>query len=185
MRYHHDSFIALLVLAFLLSTGCANQQHRVSTNTPIPIPSTNGLDGDEEQEILSYHNEARASVSVPPLSWSRQLAQQAATRGVTLAAQGCTLQNNQDSNYGENLFMGSLDEDHQVVIDAAESWESEKQDYSGQPLSKTNQSVAKHYTQMVWRNTTELGCAKVSCGHKLIVVCHYAPSGNHIGEKPY
>lgn len=184
MRYHHDYFI-VLVSTFLLSAGCATQQpSKVSANPPIvSIPGINGLDGDEEQTILSYHNEARASVNVPPLNWSRTLSKHAATWAATLANKGCSLRYSQDSIYGENLFIGSSD---QAVIDAVESWENEKSDYSGQPLNKSVWSVAGHYTQMVWRNSTELGCAKVvACDDKLIVICNYAPSGNHIGEKPY
>jgi pathogenesis-related protein 1 len=179
MRYCHF----LLCLTLLFSAGCANQQQTQATDPP--VPSTNGLDGNEEQAILSYHNEVRSSVNVPPLSWSKELSKQAATWGATLATKGCKLQHNQDSKYGENLFMTSPDRDHDAVIDAAESWESEKENYSGQPLTKANVSAVGHYTQMVWSITSAVGCAKVACNNKLIVVCNYSPRGNQLGAKPY
>ena len=187
MRYCHD-YCILLVAIFLLNAGCATQQpSKVSVNPPIvSIAGINGLDGDEEQAILSYHNEIRASVNVPPLSWSKTLSMHAATRGATLAAQGCSLQQNQDSTVGENLFMTSPDTDHQAVIDAVESWASEKESYSGQPLTKANISAVGHYTQMVWSISSTLGCAKVACNNQLIVICNYSPRGNQLlGAKSY
>ena len=184
--------IPLLFLTVLLSVSCAQQSEntRVVSKTPavvvMPV-GINGLDGDEEQSVLSYHNQVRASVKVPPLSWSNELAQYAAKRAATLASQGCTLQHSKDLSYGENLFMhsSSQDDKHQAVIDAASSWESEKVNYSGETLHKANWSQAGHYTQMVWRNTSQLGCAKVACSDQLIVVCNYNPAGNKLGKKPY
>lgn len=179
----------LLVSIFLLSAGCANQQNAPKP-TAVTAPKvvsigTNGLDGDEEQAILSYHNEVRASVNVPPLHWSRQLAQHSADWIAKLATQGCELRHSRDSNYGENLFMGSSDQNHEAVIEAAKAWESEKINYSGEALSKANWSQAGHYTQMVWRTSTELGCAKMACGGNVIIACNYAPAGNFMGKKPY
>lgn len=176
MRYRHF----LLCLTLLWSAGCANQQQ-----ARISVPSTNGLDGDEEQAMLSYHNEARASVDVAPLIWSEELSKHAATWGATLAAQGCKLQHTKDSKYGENLFMTSSNKNHEAVIEAAESWESERDNYSGQPLSKSNVSSVGHYTQMVWSITSAVGCAKVECNNQFIVICHYSPVGNQLGAKPY
>lgn len=176
MRY------SVWVFSVVLMTACVNQQDvRVSTNTPqIPVALSNGLDGDEEQAILSYHNEVRASVNVPPLIWSKTLAQHAATWGATLAV-SCSLKHSQDSRYGENLFMVSAIRDHEAVIDAAKSWESERDNYVQQPLS----TATAHYTQMVWQENQALGCAKLACNNKFIVICHYAPAGNYQDKKPY
>jgi pathogenesis-related protein 1 len=179
----------LLFLVLLLSAGCAEQQTvrvPVKTVPPVaPVVGSNGLDGNEEQAVLSYHNQVRAAVGVAPLNWSGQLAQHATTWATKLAAQGCAIQHSQDSNYGENIFIESSTQDHTVVVEAAKAWESEKINYSGEPLNKSVRSQAGQYTQMVWRKTTELGCAKATCADGLVVVCNYNPAGNFLGKKPY
>jgi pathogenesis-related protein 1 len=180
----------LVFLVLLLSAGCAEQQTivPVKTATPVaPVVGSNGLDGNEEQAVLSYHNQVRASVGVAPLNWSAQLAQHAANWATKLAAQGCAMGHSEDSNYGENIFMRSSTQDpnHDAVVEAAKAWDSEKINYSGEALNKANWSQSGHYTQMVWRDTSELGCAKVACANDLIVVCNYNPAGNFMGKKPY
>jgi len=46
---------------------------------------------------------------------------------------------------------------------AAKSWETEKKDYRGGVLTESNWHPAGHYTQMVWRDTTALGCGEALC----------------------
>ncbi|NOQ36410.1 MAG: hypothetical protein GQ569_11035 [Methylococcaceae bacterium] len=178
----------------LVTSACSsrgNSYHSIDVIEPSNQPSTQNqsrnnndeTNGNEWQAILNYHNKVRADVNVNPLSWSNQVAEHAQAWAKNLAANGCKMQHSNDSNYGENLFMGTLG--HYNVVDAAKSWESEKRDYSGAALNSSNWSKTGHYTQMVWHNTTQLGCAKVACNNNLIVVCNYDPAGNYMGQKPY
>ena len=45
-----------------------------------------------------------------------------------------------------------------------------------------------HYTQIVWKNTTKVGCGIANSltdrGGEW-VVCRYSPPGNYVGQKPY
>ena len=42
-----------------------------------------------------------------------------------------------------------------------------------------------HYTQVVWRNTREVGCAVARNGSDDFLVCRYWPSGNWMGQVPF
>jgi Cysteine-rich secretory protein family len=77
-------------------------------------------------------------------------------------------------------------------------WVDEKAKYYGEVLTGENFGPFGHYTQMVWRNTKEVGCAAASGrGHPYfagaskpadfmsILVCRYRPPGNDLGQKPY
>jgi hypothetical protein len=70
-------------------------------------------------------------------------------------------------------------------------WVAEKKDYHGQPVpsSKTPEwlTYPSHYTQMVWRDTKEVGCGiERGGGHPfMVLVCRYSPPGNWEGQKPY
>jgi hypothetical protein len=42
-----------------------------------------------------------------------------------------------------------------------------------------------HYTQLMWRDTGRVGCAKSDNGENEVLVCRYAAAGNVIGERPF
>ena len=60
----------------------------------------------------------------------------------------------------------------------------EKNAFQGLP-SATGDNVTGHYTQMVWKGTTEVGCATASGTELTYLVCRYSPPGNIVGQKPY
>ncbi len=85
--------------------------------------------------------------------------------------------------HGENLFMGTAG--YYGVADAVAMWEKEKSAYDGGPIGGSNIGAYGHYTQLVWRSTRRVGCAKVECGGNVIIVCNYDPPGNVLGQRPY
>jgi pathogenesis-related protein 1 len=85
-----------------------------------------------------------------------------------------------DTRFGENLAAGKdLD-----IAQAVQMWASEGKKYTYSPVYDFDMFTG-HYTQVVWRKTTHIGCARVSCGKNVAFVCRYSPAGNRIGSAPY
>lgn len=68
-----------------------------------------------------------------------------------------------------------------------QSWIDEKQwyDYDSDSCSAAPPDSCGHFTQVVWKDTTLLGCAWASGGGSDYLVCNYYPPGNYTGQKPY
>uniref|UniRef100_A0A8R1U3U0 Activation-associated secreted protein-1 n=1 Tax=Onchocerca volvulus TaxID=6282 RepID=A0A8R1U3U0_ONCVO len=77
--------------------------------------------------------------------------------------------------------------------DAGKSWWSELPKlYENNPSNNMTWKVAGqgvlHFTQMAWGKTYKIGCGVATqCdgGRTLIVICHYSPGGNMVGEVIY
>lgn len=148
-----------------------------------PAPADNGVTAAQIDEMVREHNRWRAEVGVPGLTWSTSLAAGAQEWANQLAAQGGGLVHS-SGNYGENLFGGAGKA--WGPTDAVNSWGSEKQLYNGEAINDTNYMQFGHYTQMVWRGTTEVGCgAATTASGSTVWVCRYSPPGNMQGEKPF
>ena len=152
------------------------------------------LDKDK-LSALQVHNDARKEVGVVPLVWSKKLEDQA----LKYAKQIASTNNYKHSNTrdGENLAMFFEYEKHNKVktyiysetplYDASMGWYNEIKDYKYSKI-KRNRIGPKigHYTQMVWKDTKEVGIASaVSKNGKVYVVARYYPAGNYLGEYPY
>lgn len=173
------SLFTLVILTTLLA-GCAS-----STSAP-PAPSASGssrMKSVDQKAILAYHNKVRADVGVGPLRWDDGLATYAQQWADHLATTTCRMKHRQPNIYGENLFQGTAG--HYTAVDAAKGWESEKQIYRGDVITEKNYAPIGHYTQMVWRTTTQVGCGEALCDGTLLVACNYDPPGNYLGQKPY
>ena len=69
------------------------------------------------------------------------------------------------------------------------AWVREKQ-FFRQGVFPDNSTTGRvedvgHYTQLVWRATTAMGCAQASGAGEDILVCRYAEAGNYRGERPF
>ncbi|SMD32134.1 pathogenesis-related protein 1 [Reichenbachiella faecimaris] len=138
---------------------------------------------DKEIELLiERHNYWRSDVGVSDINYSAELANVANKWAIELKTQGCSFKHSQNA-YGENLFKGTVG--YFTVGDAVDSWGAEKQDYDYKKNKCQTDKMCGHYTQIVWKNTTEVGCAKSICDGSVIWVCNYNPPGNFIGQKPY
>lgn len=151
----------------------------------------------DENEMLAAHNRWRSTVGVPPLTYSAALAGSAQIWADHLAQTNqCAMQHSKpDGQYGENLFWASAiiwssgKREVQKVSPkkVVDDWASERTNYSYARNRCAPGKMCGHYTQVVWRSTTTVGCAVAVCGATLdqIWVCQYQPPGNWIGKKPY
>ena len=151
-------------------------------------PIGSRLTAKEMGSLINLHNKARADVGVRPLAWSKNLAMYAQAWADHLASTSCRMEHRPHSGqwmqkHGENLLIGTVG--YHGVVDAVRAWESEKSVYHGEALTSSNWYPSGHYTQMVWKNTSKIGCAKAECRGNVIVVCNYDPPGNVLGQKPY
>ena len=160
------------------------------------IPSSNSTQGIsnssillvqniKSNEILVAHNKYRQEVGVPPLKWSNSLANSAQQWAKQLASTNRFEHSSTDK--GENLWAGTKGRFSPTQM--VNSWGSEKQYFiSNRPFPNTCRGgwqKCGHYTQIIWKNTTEVGCGLARGAKMDYFVCQYNPSGNYQGEKPY
>lgn len=141
--------------------------------------------------MLAAHNQWRSKTGVPDLKWLDDLAASAQKWADQLTKSGCTVKHS-TSKHGENIYWAgaaqgsdgssSMQEiSEQNVVDA---WGNEVKGYDY--TTNSCHGVCGHYTQVVWKSTTEVGCGMAVCSDKAqIWVCQYSPRGNMVGEKPY
>jgi pathogenesis-related protein 1 len=85
--------------------------------------------------------------------------------------------------------MGATTEAQAYPVDNAVSdWAGERR-YFDARTGRCRGGECGHYTQVVWRGTTHVGCASAGCPtdgmNATVWVCNYRPAGNVIGERPY
>jgi pathogenesis-related protein 1 len=142
-----------------------------------PAPRPSNLSA-EASAFVAAHNKVRAQHCAGPLTWSAKLADAAQRWANTLRDRGCKFEHTQNNVYGENLAggtIGALDAGSTVAM-----WYDEQKQYrfgSGGFSMDTG-----HFTQVVWRGTTQLGCGHSQCNGNDIFVCEYDPPGNYEGE---
>lgn len=197
---------SVLATALVLVTACATpsspadsssrpreitraDQHDPPSQTTQP-PSSKPSGDPLAEAFVDAHNRYRAGVSpaanppLPPLRWSDELA-----AGARAWAQRCEFRHS-DTNYGENLGARTDNADPAAVV---ADWAAEAQHYDHRRDRCASGQVCGHYTQVVWRDTTEIGCGVARCnndgpfggGQWFMWVCNYAPAGNWKGERPY
>ena len=139
-----------------------------------------GADKSIQREMLEAHNEVREKLGLPPLHWSAKLAGVAYNWAMTLLLNDAFLHRPRNF-YGENMYeiRGGKIGAREVVA----NWAAEASDYNLR--LNTCRGKCGHYTQIVWRDTREVGCAVARSSFREVWVCNYDPPGNIIGRRPY
>ncbi|MFH1529706.1 MAG: CAP domain-containing protein [Pseudomonadota bacterium] len=156
----------------------------------------NGSESGNMAGMTEAHNEYRQEEHDVTLVWNDEIAAYAQEWAEYLRDNhDCNLQHRAwlgmaEKGYGENLYGASawgmrLNTTPQEVVAA---WWSEVSDYDYASNSCTG--VCGHYTQLMWKGSTHLGCGVAFCDggdgtQSDVWVCNYNPPGNYIGQKPW
>jgi pathogenesis-related protein 1 len=136
---------------------------------------------DDPKVWVNAHNAYRSKHCVPLLTWSAQLAASAQEW-----ANGCKPDPKNPARFahsdvpGENLFSGTAGSYSPEL--ATSVWYGEIKDYNFAAPGFANNTG--HFTQVVWRDSKQVGCGKAQCGDKDYWVCRYSPPGNVQGQFP-
>ena len=115
------------------------------------------------EAMIAAHNQWRSKTGVPDLKWSDDLAASSQQWADQLAGSGCKMKHSTGPN-GENIYWAGAAQrsdgtssmqtiTEQNVVDA---WGDEVKGYDY--ASNSCHGVCGHYTQVVWKSTTEVGC---------------------------
>jgi hypothetical protein len=157
------------------------------TATPAQTANHSYGSGATAARLLAAHNRERARLGIAPLQWDPALAAAAASYGPALARLGRLKHSPRAGRQGqrENLWMGTSGafSPEQMVG----NWIAERAYYRpGMPfphVSRTgNWADVAHYTQVVWRGTTRVGCAIYPSRRWDYLICRYSPPGNIDGR---
>ncbi|KAE9572068.1 hypothetical protein CGMCC3_g11775 [Colletotrichum fructicola] len=175
------------------------------TPTPTPQPATSApaavstpaATDDLQTACIDSHNVHRGNHSAPALSWDAEIAGYAA-----ITAKTCVFEHDMTTGgggYGQNLAMwGATGSESLGAAKAAQKAITE-QWYNGELNLYTGYGQASpdmtdflkwgHFTQMVWKDTTTVGCAVEYCAAGTLssigswfTVCNYKKQGNVIGS---
>ncbi|PWY86917.1 PR-1-like protein [Aspergillus heteromorphus CBS 117.55] len=171
-------------LLLLSAISLAEQTTVVITLAPTaPHPPSYTSEQTFQDAVLSVSNAYRKAHNATHLLWNETL-----TTYAQNWADGCKWQHSHGP-YGENLAFG-----YPNASAAVTAWGDEGLEYNFQEPTGFTEETG-HFSQLVWRATTDVGCAAVNCGYDetkngsgsyerpqgWYVVCEYAPPGNVMG----
>lgn len=145
------------------------------------------LTSEQKEQLLMAQNRYRSEIGIAPLAWSDDLSAGAQIWAEHLAHGVHHLQHSGAAETGENLAMWTAG--RATLSQLVDLWGAEKSHFieaSFPDVSSTGDwRMVGHYTQMIWRDTKEVGCGAATGGGYDFLVCRYAPQGNFIGERVF
>uniref|UniRef100_A0A0N5BJE1 SCP domain-containing protein n=1 Tax=Strongyloides papillosus TaxID=174720 RepID=A0A0N5BJE1_STREA len=135
--------------------------------------SKNGFK-DMKDRILKESNEYRAAHDAKPLSVDPAIEKKAQAYAEHLAKIGQMVHDpkNHQDKLGENLAFGSPVIAHIGV----KLWYDEIKDYNFN--SQGFKHGTGHFTQLVWKSSSKVGCGVAAGSSGVFTVCKYSPPGN-------
>jgi len=199
-------FIFIIIFITLPVLSCKNVNKSTASDEKIAQKSVENSKKTKKNKIIKAsemvfeHNKVRKSLNIKSLKWSPKLALYAQSWADYLAKNNkCRMKHRPRSGkykqrYGENIYWasaikwsnGKVELAKKTSFNVVSAWASEVKDYNYHSNTCSRGKMCGHYTQLVWANTTKVGCGMAICKDKTQVwVCNYNPPGNYVGEKPY
>ncbi|CAH0545884.1 unnamed protein product [Brassicogethes aeneus] len=132
-------------------------------------------------ECLKAHNECRLKHGCKPLKLNKDICKISQQWADVLIRRNAPQQSN-NRDLGENIYScQSTDSNFNISgKEVVETWYSEIQNHQFGVEPKDLKTG--HFTQVVWKDSRELGVGFAKSGGKIIVVTNYEPPGNFIGQ---
>ena len=196
----------ILVISLLSLSACSSQPNNPHSHSQTSDFVDQGEHGSHDKPVLSHkdlfsgileaHNGVRLKHGLQALRWSDSLAAYSQEWANHLGSSGsCKMVHRSGTPpYGENLFWasplswttGETAVQDVTIKDVVKAWTDEEKWYNYRSNSCEPGKQCGHYTQIVWQNTTKVGCAMKVCADKSQSwVCSYDPAGNYVGQRPY
>lgn len=141
------------------------------------------------ERLLAAHNAERGRLGIKPLVWSAKLAAHAKKWSQALAVSDMMEHSAAaaDGSEGENLWFGSKDDysPEEMIGHFIDEKAMFKRGVFPDVTTTARWEDVGHYTQLIWKDTREVGCAITSNQRRDVLVCRYTPMGNVVGEKAY
>lgn len=137
---------------------------------------------------VSQHNTYRATHKSPDITLSDSLNSTAQAWAENIASSGQFQHSNNRGDVGENLYVSYTTapsrDSTTLGNEAVSKWYNEINDYNY--ASPGFSTTTGHFTQVVWKGSTQLGCGAAQGTatieginyNAFYVVCHYSPGGN-------
>lgn len=158
----------------------------VPTNSPAPTlqptpKGTTNLSADDATLLLNAHNALRQQYNVPSLSWDDAVATAAQVWAEQIANTG-SFSRPANNPYGSNNYFGTVG--FVTTLSPVNFWASQAEHYDFVTNTCAAGQDCRSFTQVVWSQTTSVGCGKAIVGDKAYFVCNYDPAGNITGQTP-
>ncbi|NWX64767.1 PI16 inhibitor, partial [Promerops cafer] len=149
------------------------------------------LSDEEKKIILDEHNRYRSQVSPPAMAMMKMTWDSDLEVAAQKHAKKCIWgQNGGPGPKRVNLFATASTLDVKLAI---EEWNGERKFYNLTTSECVPRQMCDNYTQVVWAETTRIGCGDSSCEkingteteNAQLLVCSYYPPSNTKDKKPY
>lgn len=179
-------------LAAVAFGAMATAGHLVPSRGVTAIQAAETEPAMDAAAMIAAHNHWRQAVGVPELRWSGQLAARAQQWADQLQrTRGCEPEHSPATDVGENVFWASAiirsggrrSVNAVTPADVVTDWAAERANLDVRTNRCAVGMACGHYTQIIWKDTREVGCGRAICSDSSQVwVCDYLPPGNEVGR---